>query len=101
MNTRIMKLEKWEDSMFEPILEKTFDYSLGGYYHREHWSCTRWRWKTLITDRNNHRLHCRQYQPKWYHYFTTIGIYLWLVEKTTRRFLALKQSNKAYNDSQA
>jgi hypothetical protein len=28
-------------SILEPILEKTFNYSLGGYSHREHWSCTR------------------------------------------------------------
>jgi hypothetical protein len=28
-------------SILEPILEKTFNYSLGGYFHWEHWSCTR------------------------------------------------------------
>jgi hypothetical protein len=81
MNTRIMKLGRQEDSIFEPIVKKTFDYSLGVYYHREHWSCTRWRWETSITDRNNHRLHCQQYQLKWYHYFTTIRRDLQLIEK--------------------
>jgi hypothetical protein len=30
-----------KDNIFEPILKKTFDYSLGGYSHREHWSSTR------------------------------------------------------------
>jgi hypothetical protein len=29
--------------MLEPILEKTFDYSLRGYSHRERWSRTRYR----------------------------------------------------------
>jgi hypothetical protein len=41
INTRITKLDRRDDSMFEPILEKTFDYSLGGYSHRERWSRTR------------------------------------------------------------
>jgi hypothetical protein len=50
-------------------------------------------------DDRKHRLHYRQHQQKWYQYFTTIGRDLWLVEKTTRRFLALKQSNKAYKQN--
>jgi hypothetical protein len=32
----IQERRSWDDSILEPILEKTFDYSLGGYYHREH-----------------------------------------------------------------
>jgi hypothetical protein len=28
-------------SLLEPILEKTFDYSLGGYSYQERWSRTR------------------------------------------------------------
>jgi hypothetical protein len=39
---------------------KTFDYSLGGYSHREHWSCTRWQWTMLVNDQKYHRLLCRQ-----------------------------------------
>jgi hypothetical protein len=32
-----------EESFFRTILKKKdfFDYSLGGYYHRERWACTR------------------------------------------------------------
>jgi hypothetical protein len=40
--------------------QKTFGYSLGGYSHREHWSCTRWQWTTLGNDQQYHRLLCRQ-----------------------------------------
>jgi hypothetical protein len=28
-------------NIFEPILDFFFDYSLGGYSHRERWACTR------------------------------------------------------------
>jgi hypothetical protein len=59
---------RWEDNIhILSLYPKNFGYSLGGYSHREHWSCTRWQWITLSKkinrlplSTNNLRLHCRQ-----------------------------------------
>jgi hypothetical protein len=45
------KEDEKEEYTFEPILKK-FDYTLGGYSHRERWSCTRWRWKYQLRNRS-------------------------------------------------
>jgi hypothetical protein len=34
------------------LYSKQFDYSLGGYSHRERWSCTRWSWKYQLHNKN-------------------------------------------------
>jgi hypothetical protein len=49
INTRPMKLG-WQYTW--AYTRKTFDYSLGGYYHREHYRAP--------DDNRKHRLHCRQ-----------------------------------------
>jgi hypothetical protein len=36
IKARTKKVERREDKIFESILEKTFNYSLGVYSHREH-----------------------------------------------------------------
>jgi hypothetical protein len=39
--TNSYKIPQKEKSILEPIPEKTFEYSLGGYTHRERWARTR------------------------------------------------------------
>jgi hypothetical protein len=73
--------------MLEPILEKLSPIASG--------ATTIGSTGHAPDDDRKHRLRYRQYQPKRYHYSTTIGRDMRLVEKTTQRFFALKQSNKA------
>jgi hypothetical protein len=66
---------------------KTFDYSLRGYSHREHWSCTRWEWTTLVNDQKYHRL-------IWWQKSLTIWLTKWLrllPSGVTRNYLKEKQ----------
>jgi hypothetical protein len=49
INTRIMEL-RWQYAW--AYTRKTFDYSLGGYSHRERWSRTRWRINLRRTMKN-------------------------------------------------
>jgi hypothetical protein len=84
-------------TIFLSLYSKIFDYSLGGYSHREHWSCTRWRWNILTTYWVNHWLHCLKYQRRnlLFHSHREGFVTNW--RKTTQRFWVLKLPNKAHD----
>jgi hypothetical protein len=91
------------------LYPKNFGYSLGGYSHREHWSCTRWQRITLSKDQKYNRLPLLttifDYIVDKMTSITPIGSYSRLFEgRTTRIFCTSQQSNKAckeVNNSQA
>jgi hypothetical protein len=89
--------------------QKTFDYSLGGYSHREHWSCTRWQWATLDNDKKYHRLIGRQksltiLSTKWHRLLPSGAIRDYLKEKQLKDFAHFNSQTRLArksNDSQA
>jgi hypothetical protein len=89
--------------------QKTFDYSLGGYSHREHWLCTRWQWTMLVNDQKYHRLLYRQQSStilstNWHRLLPSGVIRDYLKEEQLEDFAHLNSQTRLarkINDSQA
>jgi hypothetical protein len=88
---------------------KTFDYSLEGYSHREHWSCTRWQCIMLVKDDKYHRLIGQQtsstiLSTKWHRLLPSGVIRDYLKEKELEDFSHFNNQTRLarkINDSQA
>jgi hypothetical protein len=93
--------------------QKTFDYSLRGYSHREHWSCTQWQWTKLVNDQKYHRLLCRQQystisltilSTNWRRLLPSVAIHIYSKEEQLKDFAHFNSQTrlaKKINDSQA